>query len=352
MHAMMRLMLAAFLAGLLAALAGPAQACGCGGYIAPDGNAAVAEEKVLLRWDGQTEQLVMSLGVLGSSSEAAVVLPVPAQAQVELGDARIWEELGALTRPLVVHEKRYVFPFGFGGVGSEAMPGSAGGGAMVTELSRQTLGPFQVSVLSAGDAAALGDWLNANGYTLSPGLAKTFEPYVTQGWYYVAVRLKPGSGPSLTGALDPLKVTFPAKALVYPMRSSAHSSVDEAVTIYVLADHEVVKDRSFGYTHTGFADWVAPADVAAAPAVAPFVDRRLFLTKFEDRVMPAQVDGDFNFTLAPQDYIHHDTVTVYDDDYSLVYASLICLGLLLLAPFVALAGLVVFLVRRRKPAAG
>jgi hypothetical protein len=71
----------------------PIEACGCGGYIPQGGDAYVTQEQALLRWDGTTEDIVMTLGVLGSSQEAAVILPVPSRATVKLGDAQIFDQL-------------------------------------------------------------------------------------------------------------------------------------------------------------------------------------------------------------------------------------------------------------------
>jgi hypothetical protein len=112
----------------------PAEACGCGGYLPRAGDAFVSQEEALLRWDGTTEDIVMSLGVLGSSKEAAVILPVPARATVKLGDAKLFDQLRELTQPLVRIEKRSV---GLElGAGAAAPPGVA---APVTLLNRQTL---------------------------------------------------------------------------------------------------------------------------------------------------------------------------------------------------------------------
>jgi hypothetical protein len=260
------------LALVLALSIQPTEACGCGAYIPHGGDAFVAQEQALLRWDGVTEDIVMTLGVLGGSKEAAVILPVPARATVQLGDAKIFDQLGELTKPLVRIEKRYVgLQFGAGA----APPGV---GAQVTLLDRQTLGPFDVSNLAATDAEALSTWLQDNGYTLAPKLAEAFKPYVAQGWFYVAVRLRPGAGDALKGALDPLWVTFAADQLVYPMRASMNAHGQQTVTLYVLAPHRVQKSQSFGTSHIPFAEWVEPTTVSAAPALVPFVTGKLFLT--------------------------------------------------------------------------
>jgi hypothetical protein len=335
---------------VLVALAQPAIACGCGGYIDPNGSAYVGQETVLLTWDGQTEQIMMSLGVLGSSEEAAIILPVPAIATVELGNADIWDELDELTKPLIITEKRYVNPFDFGlAAGGAAPEGFVGAGAPpVTVLSRQTLGPFEVATLAATDSAALETWLADNGFSLSPGLAEAFEPYIEQNWYYIAVKLQPGEGDELSGTLDPLVVTFDTDELVYPMRGSANAQQDTNVLLYVLADHRVQKEQDFGYSRIAYADWVEPSQLANSPAIAPFVSNKLFLTKFEELVFPEQVSDDFWFSFTQEDVAYHDTITVYEDDYTLVYLTYAGIGLGVLLVFAAF-GVVIWRFARRQP---
>ena len=131
--------------------------------------------------------------------------------------------------------------------------------------------------------------------TISPKLVEAFKAYVAKGWFYVAVRLRPGAGTTLKGALDPLWVTFATDQLVYPMRASANARSQQSVTLYVLAPHRVQKIQVFGDSHVPFADWVAPNTLNADPALAPFVTSKLFLTKFQETVDPARVNDDFFF---------------------------------------------------------
>jgi hypothetical protein len=273
---------------------------------------------------------------------------VPAIATVELGNADIWDELAELTKPVIVTEKRYVNPFDFGLAAGGAAPEGVGGAPPVTVLSRQTLGPFDVATLAATDSAALESWLADNGFTLSPGLAEAFEPYIEQNWYYIAVKLQPGEGEELSGTLDPLVVTFDTAALVYPMRGSANAQESYGVLLYVLADHRVEKEQYFGYSRITHADWVEPTQLANSPAIAPFVSGKLFLTKFEENIIPSEVNDDFWFTFTAEDVPYHDTITVYEDDYTLVYLTYAGLGIGVLLVFVAF-GVVIWLFARKKP---
>src|SRR6266496_2245071 len=122
---------------LLALSASTAYACGCGIYIPREGDASVMQERALVRWDGQREDIAMSLGVLGASKQAAIILPVPGQADVKLTDAKLFDELTEMTKPLKREEIEWVF---FPRLGSSAPPEAAAGGAPpVTVLSRQNV---------------------------------------------------------------------------------------------------------------------------------------------------------------------------------------------------------------------
>lgn len=161
----------------------------------------VAQVRALVRWDGQTEDMIMELSVDGNPSEAAWFLPVPARATLKLADAQLFDALEELTKPEIRVETI-----------TEPMPAGAapeGAAPPVTLLERRELGPFEVSTLAASDADALSSWLETNGYDLPEGLAPVIQPYVEQGWYYLAVRLRPGQGATLAGKLDPLWVSFP-----------------------------------------------------------------------------------------------------------------------------------------------
>lgn len=293
-----RFLLAAIVTITTALMVTPAEACGCGIYIPLEGEASVSEEHVLIRWDGKTEDVVMTLGVLGSSSEAAVIFPVPTRAEVKLADGEIFDALQELTKPITKTQIAF-FPFLGGAEG--AAPG------VVTLLERQTLGPFDVSTLAATDANALSNWLAENGYNLPPEIAAALEPYVAQNWYYIAVRLSPGvATDELTGKLDPLWITFDYDRIIYPMRASALARDTLTVFMYILADHRVQKPMSFGYEDVQYADWVEPASLDENSPLAPFITQKLFLTKIVEQIyQPETIQDDYVFDFASSDETYH-----------------------------------------------
>ncbi|MCL4304194.1 MAG: DUF2330 domain-containing protein [Anaerolineae bacterium] len=328
--------------------AAPAEACGCGVYIPREGEGSVVQERALVRWDGQTEDIVMALGVQGHSSEAAWIMPVPARATVKLGEVSLFDTLQELTQPRVEYRYGLMPPLMLGA--GAAPDGVIGGAPPVLLLNQQTLGPFEISTLAATDASALSDWLADNGYNFPEGLAEVLQAYVEQNWFYIAARLTSGvEGEELTGDLDPLWITFPSDEIVYPMRATALASGVMPVFVYVLADHRVEKAQTFGDAHVSFADWIDPATLPAGSPLAPFLERKLFLTKFEERIWnPQLVTGDYIFTFTDQDEIYHDVEVEYVYDIGGVPIILLVMGGVCLVGLGLVAGLILLLLSRRR----
>ncbi len=330
----------------LAFSASTVHACGCGIYIPQDGDAQVAQERSLLRWDGARETIVMSLGVLGGSKQAAIILPVPSKADVQLADARIFDELQEMTKPLEKTETEWVFlPM----LGAGAMPpeGATRGAPPVTVLSRQNIGPFDVANLSATDATALQTWLDENGFTLDPRTAEILAPNIEKNWTFVAVRVQPElASQQLQGDLVPLAIAFDSPELVYPMRSTALADNSQTVVLYVLADHRVEKNTSFGASRVAYANWLELSSLASNSTLAPYATRSYFLTKYIDTVNPSQVDDDFKFTFAAQDTPYREVIirTVKQDVSG--WVMLACLGIVALGSMAFVVFLALLLMRR------
>ena len=343
MRVSIKILLAAFLF-LLAFTASTAYACGCGIYIPREGDANVAQERALVRWDGRREDIVMSLGVLGESSEAAIILPIPSRADVKLAPSNLFDELAEMTKPLVRDQVEWTFGFG---VGSSAMPDAVGGAPRgVNVLSRQNVGPFDVANLAATDKNALKNWLDENGFQLDASVIDLMQPYVDENWTFVAVRMRPeNAGQELGGELQPLWISFDSNELVYPMRASANAENSQQLFLYILADHRIEKQNAFGDSRVSYADWIEPANVANT-ALAPFVSKKLFLTKFTDTVNPAQVKDDFKFSIASQDTTFREVTIRHVKQDATPFVLLGCLVLMILGAAVFVI-LLVMITRRR-----
>lgn len=198
--------LLALLALQLGSLVAPAYACACGALVPGDGRQlTVGREVSVVRWDGEREQIIMSLRVGGDAERAAWIMPVPRRATVELGDAELFDQLASATAP--VERTRTHFwpqdgdwPLTTGDGGRRGPPLPPRGDAEVGVVGRERLGPFDVTRLTATDPAALDDWLSSHDFSLPPRLATALKPYVERRWEYVAVKLAPQTAGSFLAA--------------------------------------------------------------------------------------------------------------------------------------------------------
>ncbi|MDX3225643.1 DUF2330 domain-containing protein [Streptomyces sp. ME19-01-6] len=315
------LVLLALVSLQLGTLVWPAYACGCGGLV-PGRNTtvAVAREASVVRWDGRTEEIVMSLTVGGDAHEAAWIMPVPHRATVRLGNRALFDEVREVTAP--VHRTRHYFwprpgdwPFDdrkVGYVDGAGAPDGAGAKAppRVGVVSRERLGPFDVARLTATDPGALRDWLKEHGFQLPDRLAEGLKPYVRAKWEYVAVRLAPAADARgedakevLGGTLDPLRLTFDSNRLVYPMRLSRLAKTPQNLELYVLAPHRMEPrgDIGGGAPRVTYAGWFTPGQ-APLGDLAELAGRRMFLTGFEQSFpRPELINGDHELRRAEKD---------------------------------------------------
>lgn len=297
------LVLAVLTGAVLFSIASPAWACGCGAYVPDNPGSTIADERALIAWDGTTEDILMSLSVMGSSDRAAWVMPVPSAADVTLGDTAVFEELGKLTAPRIEYRDSWwpTLPWLVWAGAEPETAGVPGGGVNV--LGRQRLGPFDVTRLAANDPTALANWLRDNGFPHPDGLDENLAPYVEDGWEIIAVQLIPAEADgSLSGPLQPLRMSFASDTVVYPMRLSRSATVSQYIDLYVLADHRmdptavpVAADKPT----LEFAGRLEPGD---SPALADYVGDGAFLTRWKNTILdPSAIEGDYVFEQAASD---------------------------------------------------
>lgn len=300
------------IAGLLTNVAAPAWACGCGAYIPDRAGATVVDERALIAWDGSTEDILMSFGVTGSSDRAAWVMPVPSAARVTLGDNAVFDDLATLTAPRIEYRDSWWPTFSWltesssgalEGVGARP----AGG---VSVLATQRIGPFEVTRLAGDNSAALAAWLGDKGFPRPATLDDNLAPYVEQGWEIVAIQLAPDGSGSLTGALQPLRLSFASDTVVYPMRLSRAATVPQSVELSVLAEHRMEPSTVPVAGTEPTLRYAGRLDVQTAPtALAPYLTAGTFLTSWTDVIgRPAGIEHDYVFTRADSDTTYQQVI--------------------------------------------
>ena len=284
-------------------VAEPAQACACGGAVSPEGeDLTVDREVAALAWDGTTEDIVMQLDMITDADDAAVIIPTPARPEVQLADEGFFEELAEMAAPRVDYtytwwpELQDIAAGDGAGAGAEPVGG-------VQVLETVPLGPLEASVLSATDADGLTDWLREHEYVMSDPLAEALTPYISEGWFFVAIRMVAEEG-TLNGEVQPVHLTFPSGSLIYPMRISAAAEATQHVATYVLADGQVRHTDPTGTSAPGELRYAGPVDdsLQTSPTWDQLAASGQYLTVidhvFDD---PAeQITSDFTFASAPE----------------------------------------------------
>jgi hypothetical protein len=331
----------ALLAATTSMLAAPSYACACGAAIAPrDSQATMNHEVALVHWDGTTETIVMQLAMDSTANDVALVVPTPTPATVTAGDKAAFVELDELTAPQIQHQRRWRL----GLMLAASAPREGAVAARAPDVVNQAhLGPLEATTLAGGDLTGLKSWLADNGYYIRPAVAQALEPYVREGWAFVAMRLT--SAAPIVGGLEPVRMTFRSPRLVYPMRLSVAATDPQHVTILTLSDHRQRRtdpDASIQATQIQYAGNVS--DSVRDPLLRELTaNHGSYLTKMQaDIYQTARISSDFTFGNAQNDDAYRQVIVAYDNVD-------VPIGLILLAALVTVVVAAVIFVLVHRP---
>ncbi|MBW0017307.1 MAG: DUF2330 domain-containing protein [Mycobacterium sp.] len=322
-------------------LATPSYACACGAAVAPSGTQATMNNEVaLVHWDGSTETIVMQLALNATADSVALVVPTPTPATVTSAGEATFTELGSLTAPQTQQRRRWKLGLILFAGASRTGAAHTGAPSVVNQVN---LGPLEATTLTGGDLSGLQKWLSDNGYAIRPAVTDALDPYVRDGWSFVAIRLT--SAAPIVGGLDPVRMTFQSSQLVYPMRLSVAAPDAQQVTVYTLSDHRQQRtdaDATKQSTEVQFAGNVSGA--VHDPLLRELAgDHGAYLTKFAVNIpAPKQISSDFSFGNAPNDDAYRQVV--YEDHDIVIPLELVIFAVLVFAAITA-AVIVVVAVR-------
>lgn len=326
-------------AGLL--IVGPgstAVACACGGIVSPDLDARVTGEQSLVAIDGTAETMIMRLDLHSVADNAALIVPTPTPATATQAEPGLFQELERLTAPRIERG-------GTGHSGLDEAGAVPGGGPTV--VAQVQLGPLEATTLTGGDLEGVRRWLDTNGYTMRPEVTAALDPYLEQGWSFVAMRLTGGA--PLAGQLEPVRLDFRSDRLVYPMRMSAAATDTQRVTVYTLGQHRMQRTDTDASRQDVTVDYAGPIEGRTTDrTLTELSAKNRYLTKISTTIAePQSITSDFVFAPAPTDDPYQRVIGRDDGDAG-VGAFLVALGAS--AIVVVLAGAVglVWFVRYRR----
>jgi hypothetical protein len=261
---------------------------------------------------------------------------------VTASSANLFDNLAALSAPRVETRRHWTF-------GGPLMEGAAPRAAAPPSVVEQVqLGPLEATTLTGGDVSGVQDWLSSHGYKMRPEVVAQLDPYLKQGWAFVAMRLT--STDDLNGPVDPVRLVFTSDRLVYPMRMSAAAKTPQRVVVYTLGQHRMQRTDSDAGRQSVSVDYAGSiADrINDVELTALARDGGTFLTKVSVQINdPGAIASDFEFGQAPNDDPFQQ-VEYRDKDVDLMPFVLLGGGLLLVVVVVIVLVVVIVVVMRRR----
>jgi hypothetical protein len=324
-------------ATLVAGPGGPAGACACGGIVSPDRDAKVTGEQALVALDAGTETIVMRLDMQSVADNAALIVPTPTPATATAAGKGLFGELERLTAPRLERS---------GTARTDLDEAGAAPGGTPTVVAQVQLGPLEATTLTGGDLSGVRQWLDSHGYTMRPEVSAQLDPYLRQGWSFVAMRLT-GQEP-LTGQLDPVRLDFASDQLVYPMRMSAAAKDVQHVVVYTLGRHRMQRTDADAATQDVAVDYAgAIAGRTNDETLTELTRHNPYLTRISTTITdPASIATDFTFGPAPNDDPYQRVIgRTEPEDHA---AALLPIAASVIVVLVAAAVLTMLVVRHRR----
>lgn len=220
----------------LAYLEAEAQACG-GCFVPSENNTVVTDHRMVLAVSPQQSTLYDQIRYQGDPSSFAWVLPIKGVVKVGISSDAVFSVLDTSTSVQV-----FAPPINCPGpsdcdqrFASADNAGSASdGGAPVSVLKEETVGPYETVQLRSTDPQALTNWLTSRGYTITPEIAPVISGYVAEQFDFLALKLVPGTG---IRSMRPVRVTTPGAGVSLPLRMvAAGTGPQVGITLWVLGD--------------------------------------------------------------------------------------------------------------------
>ena len=205
----------------------PQAALACGAMVSDKGQAELTGFEALLRWDGSTEELLVSVDFQTADSAFGWLMPLPAAPEIVEGNLAPIERAFRISEPPIEVDDA-------DGEGSGAPP-AVGGAPGVDVLGRDTVGGLRFVTLGAKGAADAARWMKKHGFAFQDRQEPVLQDYLDKGWVVVAARVAPGGEPA--ASLVPVSFEFAASEPAYPlaMAGAGHSELGLEMTLFVLS---------------------------------------------------------------------------------------------------------------------
>jgi Uncharacterized protein conserved in bacteria (DUF2330) len=287
----------------LALLLSPQAALACGGMVSESGGAELVGFEALLRWDGDREELVVSVGYTSGDPEFAWLMPLPSPPKVSEAKDDLIAKAFQITAPPKPEEE-----------GSEdetaTAPPMVGGAPGVEVIGRETVGGLRFVTLGGGSAAEVTRWMRRHRFAFHDRQEPVLQDYLDRGWVVVAARGLQGNPGA--ASLVPVRFRFRTDEPVYPLAlaGTGHEEQNLDVTLFVLSPFRptatTFDERIVRPSETG--DFPPPANQLELRYSAPLgegpADRMqatlgTWLTRYEATFVTTDLTTDLVFARSP-----------------------------------------------------
>ncbi len=219
-------------------------------------------QRAIVSYRAGVETLIVESTVDGDAETYGWILPVPSEpASVTACGPGTLETMGRLVKPRVIHARLTIFVIlgaltavfalrsragffvGLGVTGLLILAAmrllGSGAGVVVPPapvVSTSRVGHYDVTILRPDSGPAVAGWLRSNGFVLSAAHEPAIAELTSMGWYFVAARIVRSDTGPLTP--HPLRVVFPTREPIYPMRLTAVSSGPVRLDLFVVGDRQ------------------------------------------------------------------------------------------------------------------
>lgn len=192
-----------------------------------------------------------------------------------------------------------------------------------------SLGDYRVQSV-AGPAAA--SWLDAHGFALNATEKRALASYIRDKWHFIAIQVSKPDAPN--SSPHPLKITFPSRGAVYPMRLTLAMGKPLELDLFVLGEGTadipgarnwgsvaVKSSRNFGPDNLGVSDPTAVNWTPVNhPQIVPMLWNQAMLTRLHAIIPPTSLHRDFAVGFG---HPSGQTATVTDRGDLLLYAIVV-----------------------------
>lgn len=230
---------------LLALALSPGNAAACGGLFCGQSPVDQNAERIVFSVRHTHTDMVVQINYSGRSEDFSWVLPLVETPSVDALGTFPEDALDFLERRTNPRFRAEIpcpsdeddRSFSASGSASESMSASADDAAQIPTVAVELathVGPYEVTVISSTDPAALVPWLVENHYNVVPSMVPVIEHYGSRGLKLLAMKL---STDAEVSDITPFKLRLPGRSPSIPLQLTALAVQPPMdLQVYVLAD--------------------------------------------------------------------------------------------------------------------